>query len=481
LADDVTRTAADGSREAFGVSAEVTGAVLAAVEATFADVVAALREGVRIDSRNPFDGGPGEAEFQARYADQLREAGARVEAWPVDVPALVAAYPAIAPQVERGWDHARPCVVGWLPSGEPPVGRTAHLILNSHADTVGITDPPLWAFPPHAGDVVGGELRGLGSLDAKANLYAFLGAAVALRHAGITLAKPVMIQSVADEELAGAGSLECVRRGYAATAAIVGEPTDLSVGPGARGKANLHIEVHGQSAHPGEGWRGVNAIEKAWLYVDALQALRDELDRTRMHPLWASLPAGHVWNLMALNSGPLGRAVPARAEIVYGVGLIGDERLAEMHAIVEAALGKVTAADPWLAAHPPQIVWRGLASDPAVTDPAHPAVRALAGALRAATRREPVVAAASVVTDARHLTNAGGIPAINFGPGLTRRAHSPNETIPLEDVRDTVATLALFLVDYCGIAGQAIASARPAWSDATSQPSTSPGPDRQPD
>jgi acetylornithine deacetylase len=448
---------------------EIERAIGAAVDATFEAAVDALREGVRIDSRNPFDGGPGEAAFQARYAEELRMAGAKTETWAVDIPALVAAYPWMAAEVERGWDQERPCVVGWLPSAAPgPMAaapdsdKAAHLILNSHADTVGITDPPLWSFPPHAGDLVHGEIRGLGSLDAKVNLYAYFGAALALREAGIRLARPVMVQSVADEERSGAGALDCVRRGYTATAAIVGEPTDLTVSPGSRGKTNLRLEVFGESAHPGEGWRGVNAIEMAWRYVEALQQLRDELDRTRMHPLWAGLPAGHVWNLMAFNSGPVPRAVPARSELVYGIGLIGTERIAEMQPLVEAAIAEVTAADPWLAAHPPAVSWLPPAMEPSVADPGHPAIQGLARAVRRVRGREPVIAAASVATDARHLTNSGAIPSINFGPGVTRRAHSPNETIRVEDLRTTIHALALFLVDYCGIAGEAIASAGPA-------------------
>jgi acetylornithine deacetylase len=469
---------------------EIEPVIRAAVDATFDDVVAAFREGVRIDSRNPFDGGPGEAEFQARYADQLQSAGAAVESWAVDIPALVAAYPWMAGEVERGWEDERPCVIGWLPSmAAPAVGaagspdKSAHLILNSHADTVGITDPPLWSFPPHAGDLVDGEIRGLGSLDAKVNLYAYLGAALALREAGILLARPVMIQSVADEERSGAGALDCVRRGYTATAAVVGEPTDLTVSPGSRGKTNLHLEIFGESAHPGEGWRGVNAIEMGWRYVEALQRLRDDLDRTRMHPLWAGLPAGHVWNLMAFNSGPVPRAVPARCELVYGIGLIGTERIAEMQPLVEAAIAEVTAADPWLLAHPPAVSWLPPAMEPSVADPGHPAVRGLARAVRRVQGREPVIAAASVATDARHLTNSGGIPSINFGPGVTRRAHSPNETIGVEDLRTTIHALALFLVDYCGIAGEAIASAEatPAGVGRSPQPSQPPGPGRRPD
>jgi acetylornithine deacetylase len=203
--------------------------------------------------------------------------------------------------------------------------------------------------------------------------------------------------------------------------------------------------------------------------VEALQALRDHLDRTRMHALWAALPVGHVWNLMALNSGPLGRAVPARCEVVYGIGLIGEERLSEMRALVEGALAEVTAADPWLAEHPPLISWRGIASEPSVCDPGHPAVQSLARAVRTVANHDPAIAAASVVTDARHLANAGRIPSINFGPGATRRAHSPNETIPLADLRTTIRALALLLQ------GEAIGSAASA-AVAAGAPSESPKP-----
>jgi acetylornithine deacetylase len=432
-----------------------------AVDATFDELLAAFREGVRIDSRNPADGGPGEAEFQRHYGGLLADAGATVETWTIDVDALVAAYPSVfaaAGKVDAQAMDGRPVVIGWLPSVEPADGRRAHVILNSHADTVGITDPGSWALPAHSAEVVEGELHGLGSLDAKGSLFTFLGATLALQRAGIRLTRPVMIQSVVDEEVTGAGTLECVRRGYTANAAIVGEPTDLAVCPGSRGKATLHLDVRGRSAHPGEGWRGVNAIRKAWQYVEALDALRDRLDRSAMHPLWAGLPAGHVWNLMAMNSGPLGRAVPSRCEIVYGIGTIGTERNGEMRPIVEEALAAVTAGDPWLTEHPPTLTWRGLAMEAAVSDPGHPAVEAMLDAGRRVTGQVPALTAASVATDGRHLVNAGGIPAINFGPGATRRAHSPGESVGLAQVREAITWLSCFLAAYCGIAGEPIGS-----------------------
>jgi acetylornithine deacetylase len=184
-------------------------------------------------------------------------------------------------------------------------------------------------------------------------------------------------------------------------------------------------------------------------YVQALDELRAELDRTAMHPLWRSLPAGHVWNLLAVNSGPPGRAVPDTCEVHYNVGTIGGEQFADIRRIVEAAIARVTAADAWTADHPPRVQWADRPMDPAVTDPQYPAVTAFAAAGRALG--EPaVVRAFSAITDARHLVNAGGVPTMNFGPGEIHRCHSAEEMLPVDDLRRAMTWIALFIAGYCG-------------------------------
>ncbi len=419
------------------------------------DVIERLRTGVRTPSVNPsVESGPGEGAFQDLVAAELERLGCRVEMWEPDADALATWSPPQREIMRPEGFRNRPNVVAWVPSGEPPDARRAHLILNSHADTVAPGPADAWAQPPFSAAVADDRLHGLGSSDAKGSLFAFIGAIAALRAAGIRLRRSVMVQSVVDEEFGGAGVLECVRRGYTARAAVVGEPTELRVCPASRGSMTLHLRVVGRGAHPGEGWRGVNAIQKAWQYLAALDRLRDDLDHTQMHPLWASLPRGHVWNLMSVHgrsSTTKGRSVPDVCEVVYGVGLIGEERATTMRPVVEAALGAVTDADPWLAAHPPEITWQPGAFEPAVTDPAHPAVAALAAAVGGAVAgRRATVEALSGATDGRHLTNVGGIPAINFGPGEMHLAHSPYESLRLDDFRRAVEALAVFLVDYCG-------------------------------
>jgi acetylornithine deacetylase len=209
------------------------------------------------------------------------------------------------------------------------------------------------------------------------------------------------------------------------------------------------MRVRGRRAHPGEGWRGVNAIRQAWRYVEALDALRAHLDRTAMHPLWRSLPAARVWNLMSLNSGPSGRAVPDVCELEYNVGTIGGERAEDVRRRVDAAIAQVTAEDAWSAEHPPEVRWLDWPMDSAVTDAEHPAVAAFAAAGRA-LGESPVVQGFSAITDARYLVHLGGIPTINFGPGEIHRCHIAEETLPVADLRRAITWVALFIAGSCG-------------------------------
>lgn len=424
-----------------------------AVAETFDEALERLRAGVRIASVNPsVEEGGGEGAFQAFVAAEFARLGCRVESWEPDADALAAWRPEIREALRPETFRGRPNVIGWIPSREPPAGARAALILNSHADTVGSGEASAWPHPPFSAHLDGGVVTGLGVADAKGSLFAFLAAVDALRHAGISLRRSAMIQSVVDEEWGGAGALECLRRGYTADAALIGEPTDLAVCPGSRGAMTVRLRVRGRKAHPGEGWRGVNAVRKAWLYVQALDRLRDDLDRTQMHPLWAPLTVGHVWNLMGLTGGPtarVGRSVPDTCEVIYSIGMIGVERHETMQPVVETALRGVTADDAWMAAHPPEVTWLPGGFDPAVTDPDHPAVRGLARAV-ADLGLPARVEALSAATDGRHLVNTGGIPAINFGPGEMHLAHGPLEALRVDDFRRAIEAVALFVMRYCG-------------------------------
>ncbi len=117
----------------------------------------------------------------------------------------------------------------------------------------------------------------------------------------------------------------------------------------------------------------------------------------------------------------------------------------------EEAIARAAAAQPWLAAHPPEVEWWGGRFDPAVTDPADPIVAAVTSAAADVTGSAPRVEGVTYGADMRLLVNVGGIPTVLFGPGDVRVAHMPDEHVPIDDLRVAAQALILTAVRFCGV------------------------------
>jgi acetylornithine deacetylase len=434
----------------------VIAAVRAAAETMRDTIIADLQALVRIPSWSPAVDGPGEGGVQEYLAAAYEALGCRVSRWEPEPARILARYPSARLSVQASDYTGRPNLVALLSgSDEEPDDHTAGIILNSHADTVPPGPAEAWPYNPLDAVIADGHMYGLGAADAKGCLVTFLGALRILRAAGITLRRSVMVQSVVDEEMGGAGALACVERGYRAPIALVGEPSGLRVCPASRGAYSFTMNLTGRKAHPGSPWHGVNAAEMAFRCIAALRAMQQRLDRERMHPFWAPLPMGHVWNVMAINTGPNGRAIPDHCTVSISAGAVAGEDAEMIRRFVADALAEAATDNPWLMSHPPEVTWSGLQADAAAVDPGHPAIAQMiqAGELLGMDPGPPV--AFSAVTDGRHLTNLGGVPCINFGPGDIGICHSPQESLPVDQLITGATWVALLLASYLGVATDA--------------------------
>ncbi len=428
-------------------------AIRSAGETTRDTIVADLQALVRIPSWSPAVDGPGEKGVQEYLAAAYEALGCRASLWEPEPTRILLRYPSARLSVQASEYRGRPNLVALLPGSEAaPDDHAAGIILNSHADTVPPGPPEAWPYPPLDAVIADGRIHGLGPADAKGCLITFLGALRILKSAGITLRRSVMVQSVVDEEMGGAGALACVERGYRAPIALVGEPSGLRVCPASRGSYSFTLNVTGRKAHPGSPWHGINAAEMAFRCIDALRAMQRRLDREHMHPFWASLPMGHVWNVMSINTGPNARAIPDHCAVSISAGVVAGEDAEMVRGFVAEAIAAAAIDDPWLISHPPEVIWSGLQADAAAVDPAHPAIAQMiqVGDVLGMDPGPPV--AFSAVTDGRHLTNLGGIPCINFGPGDIGICHSPHESLPLDQLITAATWVALLLASYLGVA-----------------------------
>ena len=326
-----------------------------------AELAAAL---VRIDSVNPalIPGGAGETEIAGFVASWLRDAGLEV-----DVIEPVA---------------GRPSVVG-IARGR---GGGRSLLLNAHLDTVGVAGMQ----DPFGARVIDGRLYGRGSYDMKGALAAALLAAADASRLG--LAGDVIVTAVADEELGSLGT-EAVVEHVSADAAIVCEPTDLTVAIAQRGFTGFEIETRGVAAHGSRPDLGVDAIALMGPVLVALEELGRRLQEGRRHPLVgsASLHASLIEGGHELST------YPARCVLTGERRTLPGESLGEVERELHAAAGEAE-------------VRLLVAREPFEIDEGHELVQAV---LAAAGQTEP--AGVLFWTDAA-LTAAAGIPTVLFGP-----------------------------------------------------------------
>lgn len=154
-------------------------------------------------------------------------------------------------------------VTGSLGSGGGPT-----ILLDSHMDTVGVTDPAAWTHRP-TGERVGDRLYGRGTMDMKGPLAASIyGAASLIGH--LPRGRVVISASVA-EELVEGPALVAVAQRVQPDYVVICEATSLQLATGQRGRAELQVEVHGRPTHSSRPELGVNAAQHM---TDVIQALR---------------------------------------------------------------------------------------------------------------------------------------------------------------------------------------------------------------
>jgi acetylornithine deacetylase len=385
-----------------------------------------------------------ESPAQEHTAGLMAELGMEMDVWELDLDAL-RRDPAFCEEVPR--EHALG-VVGRAGAGQGPT-----LVLNGHVDVVPAGDLDRWSVPPWQGTVRDGRVYGRGSADMKGGLCCGLFAVRALRDAGVRLRGSVLIQSVVGEEDGGLGTLAAIRRGHTGDAAIVLEPTRMVVAPAQAGALNFRVTVHGIAAHGALRAEGVNPIEKFLPLYQAVQELERRRNARPRHPFFADQELPYAICVGTVRSGIWASTVPETLTFEGRLGVAVDEEPDSARRELEEALADAARADPWLRDHPPVLEWWGGQFAPASIPGDHPVVGTLSGAFRSVSGEAPRVAGMPYGADMRLLVHQGGTPTVLFGPGDVRRAHAPDEFVPIAELAAATRTLALTILRFCGEEG----------------------------
>lgn len=430
----------------------------------------ALQTLVRIPSLTGEEGAA-----QAHLADHLRMLRVEPKLAEPDVRAMFDRFPAIA-QYPTHWQHDLILPYAELPTyealresgleevlnyrGRPNLvgvvrgtGGGRSLILNGHIDTVTIEPAKAWTRDPFGGAIEGGLLYGRGASDMKGGLLAALMALTYLHEAGVKLRGDVTFHSVVNEEHAGNGTLDLVRRGAHADAAIVLEPTNNRIAVSHPGGLYWQVTVPGEARSPGARWDervklGVSAIEKLPPLIDALLRIEQtynerppndpgERGRSPFSLVIGKVHGGHYETVTASEA-----VLRGGAYFAPGVGEIG-----EVMQRFRDAIGQANAGDEFLCAHPARLEF--LHHDDSTLQSPTIAIAVAMEKLLARRSGTAGIHPGPFACDMRHLVNQGGVPSIIFGPGTIAQAHKPDEHIALGEYLDCIQHLIAFIASWC--------------------------------
>ena len=362
--------------------------------------------------------------------------GAALTARLVDMPSVSGDEEPIADAIEaalRPLPHLSVHRDGNTVVARTMLGRPERVILAGHIDTV----PVAGNLPSR---LEGDRLFGCGSTDMKS------GVAVQLRLAATVTAPTRDITYVFydGEEVAAErnGLLQLSRRApelLAGDFAVLLEPTSALVEGGCQGTLRADITAVGQRAHTARSWMGRNAIHEAGAILDVLRGYtprEPEVDGLRYH---------EGLNAVAVRGGVAGNVVPDECVVTVNYRFAPDRDGAEAAQHLRSLFSswQVTVLDVADGARP------GLG---------HPAASAFVAAVSGqdggqvgmqvggqGERRPP--AAKLGWTDVARFA-ALGIPAVNYGPGISEIAHTPAEYVEIPKIAECETRLRSWLSLY---------------------------------
>jgi acetylornithine deacetylase len=406
------------------------------------DLVADLQELVRVPS---VSGSEEEHGIQHLLADRFAGLGLEVDLWEAPLADLEASpdFPGMEVERSRAWG-----LVGALR------GRAdgPSLMLNAHVDVVPTGDLERWpSGDPFDGRLEDGAVHGRGACDMKGGLVAAVWAARALREVGVPLAGDVAVAAVQGEEDGGMGTFALLERGWRTDACVIPEPTGLDIAPANGGSLTFRLRVPGVAAHGSMRTTGVSAVEKFWPVFAALRDLEARRNE-EPDPIMARWDVPYPIEVGMVRAGDWASSVPDLlvAEGRYGVAL--GETVHDARGALEAAVAEACASDPWLCDHPVEIDWWGGVFASSRLPEGSTLADRVCSAQAAVSGRPQQVWGAPYGSDLRLLTELGGIPTVQYGPGDPSLAHGPLEKVPVEEVLIAAKSLAVLALDHCGLA-----------------------------
>ncbi|MDP2039440.1 MAG: YgeY family selenium metabolism-linked hydrolase [Ignavibacteria bacterium] len=320
------------------------------------------------------------------------------------------------------------------------------IMFDAHIDTVKVTETENWAHPPFGGEIVNGKMFGRGVVDEKPAMAGFMIAGKVLKQVygndfPFTL---YVVGSVLEEDADGYPLYHIIQNEKIKPDYVVlGEPTNLQVYRGQRGRMELKITATGKSAHGAHNHKGINAIYK----LQPILAEIEKLDK-KLKPK-QPLGKGSITVSQITSKAPSTCSVADFCQIHLDRRMtIGENKktvVKELQEIIKKHKCDAKVSIPNVEGKS----WKGTefsqeAYFPTwVYDEKHPLVDAAMKTSKAAMGKAKS-GVWSFSTNGVATAGHFGIPTIGFAPGREELSHSSKEELVLNDLLKATKFYSLF-------------------------------------
>ncbi len=284
------------------------------------------------------------------------------------------------------------------------------ILLNSHIDRV--KPVATWSRNPYVPSEENGKLFGLGSNDAGASVVSLLHTFIALQET--KQAYNLIFLASCEEEISGKDGIESVIPELPSiTFAVVGEPTQMQPAIAEKGLMVLDCIVNGKSGHAARD-EGENAIYKAiksieWFQNYEFQKVSDLLGKVKM-------------TVTVVHSGTQHNVVPDKCEFIVDVRSNECYSNEELYEIIIQHAGC-------------EVIPRSFRLNSSKIAIEHPFIQK-AISLGKVPFGSPTLSDQALIP----------FPSVKIGPGDSKRSHTADEYIKLEEIKDAIS-LYLNLLD----------------------------------
>ncbi len=294
------------------------------------------------------------------------------------------------------------------------------VMVESHTDTVSVLG---MTIPPFGGQIRKGRVWGRGACDTKGTMAAVLTALGSLaRHKKLPETTDLCFVGAMGEEAGNEGAMHLMKSGYFRRKgvrpefAIATEPTELKIVYKHKGAVWLRISCEGRAVHGSKPELGINAILKM---QKALEFITRRLPA--LYARYRDTELGRPsFSVNIIRGGSKVNIVPGHCEIELDHRTLPAEKSKDLVRLLARSL--------------PGFGIEIISSRPGLSTPKNdPHIRRLADVIRGHGRTGDIFEAAPWFADCGVFGEAG-VPAIAFGPGSIRQAHTKDEYIEIDEL-----------------------------------------------